>query len=100
MTIGHQSLSGQELEKLDAILMSRGGGRAMNVEELDGFFCALVMGPELAMPSEYLPVVWGGRGDAGAELKVSSKRTRSCSLSCGTGTRLLRRSSAMICTCQ
>lgn len=32
----------------------------MNVEELDGFFAALVAGPDVVMPSEYLPEVFGG----------------------------------------
>jgi uncharacterized protein len=33
---------------------------ALNFEALDGFFCALVVGPEPVMPSEYMPHVWGG----------------------------------------
>ena len=32
----------------------------MSLEELDGFFCALVAGPELVKPSEALPYIWGG----------------------------------------
>jgi uncharacterized protein len=32
---------------------------AMSFEELDGFFHALVIGPDLVMPSEYLAEVWG-----------------------------------------
>jgi uncharacterized protein len=59
-------LSDEELEELDAFLAGR-GGRAMDAEKLDGFFCALVMGPELVMPSEYLPVVWGEDDGAGFE---------------------------------
>ncbi len=31
----------------------------MSLEMLDGFFTALVIGPELVMPSEYLPLIWG-----------------------------------------
>lgn len=31
----------------------------MDIEELDGFFCALVAGPDIVMPSEYLPEVLG-----------------------------------------
>ncbi len=31
----------------------------MSLEMLDGFFTALVIGPELVMPSEYLPWIWG-----------------------------------------
>ena len=32
----------------------------MSLEELDGFFCALVAGPETVLPSEYMPHIWGG----------------------------------------
>jgi len=31
-----------------------------NVEEIDGFFAALICSPELAKPSQYLPEIWGG----------------------------------------
>ena len=33
--------------------------KAMNLEQIDGFFTALVCGPEVVMPGEYLPYVWG-----------------------------------------
>jgi uncharacterized protein len=36
------------------------GGRAMNVEALDGFFAALIAGPQNVMPSEYYTQVFGG----------------------------------------
>jgi len=32
---------------------------AMSFEELDGFFHALVIGPDMVMPSEYLREIWG-----------------------------------------
>jgi uncharacterized protein len=32
---------------------------AMTLEQLHGFFTALISGPELVMPSEYLPAIWG-----------------------------------------
>jgi uncharacterized protein len=38
----------------------QGGGKAMNVEQLDGFFAALTAGPETAIPSEYNREVCGG----------------------------------------
>ncbi len=34
----------------------------MSVEALDGFFTALVVGPEPVMPSEYLAEIWDGDG--------------------------------------
>ena len=63
---GHDPLSDSELDRLDAFLSERGGSQTMNVEELDGFFAALVVGPELVLASEYLPMVWGQGEDAGA----------------------------------
>ena len=32
----------------------------MNLVEMDGFFAALICGPELIPPSEYLEEIWGG----------------------------------------
>ena len=32
---------------------------ALSMEQLDGFFAALVAGPDLVLPSEYLPTLWG-----------------------------------------
>lgn len=66
---GFKPLTSKEFEKLEALLVSRGGARAMRVEELDGFFTALVIGPDMVMPSEYLPVVWGGDDDESAGFK-------------------------------
>src|SRR6266403_1474182 len=34
--------------------------RAMNLEMLDGFFAALICGPDDVPPSEYLSEIWGG----------------------------------------
>jgi uncharacterized protein len=31
----------------------------MNLEQLDGFFAALIAGPDNVLPSEYLPEIWG-----------------------------------------
>ena len=36
----------------------------LSMEQLDGFFAALVIGTELVLPSEYLPALWGSVGDA------------------------------------
>lgn len=53
-----QPLSPTELERLAEFLESCPSGNAMNLEELDGFFAALIAGPETVMPSEYLPAVF------------------------------------------
>jgi uncharacterized protein len=56
----NEPLTDAELDRLGDFLKSCKGGRAMNVEALDGFFAALIAGPETVMPSEYYPEVFGG----------------------------------------
>jgi uncharacterized protein len=53
-------LTQAELDRLQELLDDCSGGTSMNIEELDGFFAALIAGPEVVMPSEYLPEVLGG----------------------------------------
>jgi uncharacterized protein len=48
-----------ELDQLCEFLDSLESPRAMNIERLDGFLCALVAGPETVMLSEYWPKVVG-----------------------------------------
>lgn len=58
--LSHGAMPPDDLERLEAILwqhaVPRGG---MPLEMLDGFFSALVCGPEMVMPSEYHSLVWG-----------------------------------------
>ena len=54
----NQPLSDAEFARIAAILER--SGRAMNVEMVDGFFAALICGPGLVGPSEYLRMIWGG----------------------------------------
>src|SRR5258706_10821710 len=50
-----------DIEALDAFLLSdQAPDDCMMVSDLDGFLTGLAIGPELIMPSEWLPVVWGG----------------------------------------
>ena len=50
-----------DLDALDAFLMSdRAPEESMGLSDLDGFLTGLVVGPELILPSEWLPVIWGG----------------------------------------
>jgi len=55
-----EPLTDAELDCLRDFLKGCKGGRAMNVEALDGFFAALIAGPETVMPSEYYREVFGG----------------------------------------
>jgi uncharacterized protein len=54
------ALSDEDYDHMANILERFRGERAMNLEMLDGFFAALICGPELVPPSEYLPEIWGG----------------------------------------
>jgi uncharacterized protein len=56
----NEPLTDAEFDRLGQFLKSCRGGKAMNLEELDGFFAALIAGPEVVMPSEYLPEAFGG----------------------------------------
>jgi uncharacterized protein len=50
-----------DLDELDAFLMSdRAPEDSMQLSDLDGFLAGIAVGPELIMPSEWVPVIWGG----------------------------------------
>ena len=54
------ALTEAERDRLTEFLKGCTGRHAMKLEELDGFFAALIAGPEVVPPSEYLPEVFGG----------------------------------------
>ena len=50
-----------DLDLLDAYLLSdQSPSECMMLSDLDGFLTGIAIGPELVMPSEWLPYVWGG----------------------------------------
>jgi uncharacterized protein len=50
-----------DLEVIDQFLMSDASPEnCMQLSDLDGFLTAIAIGPELVMPSEWLPAIWGG----------------------------------------
>jgi len=54
------AVEGVTLDALDASLSSgQSPPDSMMLSDLDGFLTAIAIGPELVMPSEWLPVIWG-----------------------------------------
>ena len=53
-----QALTEDEMDQLDDFLRAI-AAPAMNLETLDGFLAALICAPEVVLPSEYLPQIWG-----------------------------------------
>lgn len=50
-----------DLEALDAFLMSDDSPEeSMMLSDLDGFLTGIIVGPELILPSEWMPRIWGG----------------------------------------
>ena len=54
-----EPLTDTELNRLSATLARFANEHSMNVEELDGFLAALVCGPDIDLPSEYLSEICG-----------------------------------------
>jgi uncharacterized protein len=54
------SLSEAELDQLSDFLAGLKNPDALTLEGIDGLFSALIAGPRTVLPSEYLPVIWGG----------------------------------------
>jgi uncharacterized protein len=55
------AVTGVGIEALAEFLLSdRSPPDSMMISDLDGFLTGVAIGPEVIMPSEWLPVVWGG----------------------------------------
>src|SRR3954467_4190028 len=55
------SVSDGDLDLLDAYLLSdQSPPECLLLSDLDGFLTGIAIGPEVVMPSEWLPHVWGG----------------------------------------
>ena len=54
-----------DLEALDQFLMSDASPEnCMQLSDLDGFLTGIAIGPELILPSKWLPAIWGGEEPA------------------------------------
>jgi uncharacterized protein len=60
--IAHElAVDSVDLETLDSYLLSdRAPSESMMLSDLDGFLTGIAVGPELILPSEWLPLIWGG----------------------------------------
>ena len=58
-TVKPQPLTDAEFDRLSGVLGCFDNKRPMNLEQLDGFFAALICGPVNVSPSEYLPEILG-----------------------------------------
>ena len=57
-------LSDEELDWLAGLLQcSQAPTRSMSIEMLDGYFAALIAGPELVLPSRWMPRIWDSISD-------------------------------------
>ena len=60
-------LAEEDLAFLESILTKYGTNETLkNLSDLDGFLTAIVSGPDMIMPSEWLPEIWGGEDQAPA----------------------------------
>jgi uncharacterized protein len=72
-------LSDDELNALDDLLQELPSDEAMNIECMDGYLTALLVGPgELSQRpgAEWLPAVWGGDGEGNAPFPSNKQRKR------------------------
>src|SRR5262245_29003188 len=60
MAPAEPTITDAQCNRMAMILSRFHNSRATNVEMLDGFFAALIRGPDTVLPSEYLPEIWGG----------------------------------------
>ncbi len=66
-----QPLSEKEFDELDKFLLSdRCADDGMTMDSLHGYLTAIVIGPEVIAPSEWLPQVWGETGENGPAFKT------------------------------
>lgn len=71
MRVDPRPLDDNELGELERFLGNRPG--AMPLERLDGLLCALVIGPEVVPPSEWLPLALGD-SEEGFESEAQMRR--------------------------
>lgn len=72
-------LTDEELQGLDDLLHALPLDGAMNIEGMDGYLCALLVGPKPLsdwQTADWLPAVWGGDGPGEAPFPSAKQRKR------------------------
>jgi uncharacterized protein len=64
----------RRLKQLEKQLASLDGDEAMLLTELDGFLAGILVCPDLIMPGEWLPMVWGGGNKDAAPIFENTKQ--------------------------
>ena len=62
------------LKRLEKLLAALDGDEAMLLTELDGFLAGILVCPDLIMPGEWLPIVWGGGNNEAAPVFENIKQ--------------------------
>ncbi|MGC8775618.1 MAG: UPF0149 family protein [Chlorobaculum sp.] len=71
----NNELTPQEYEELEDFLLHESGLKhPMNLDALDGFMTALIIGPDTILPEEWLPYVWGAAGSGESPAFQSGKQ--------------------------
>jgi uncharacterized protein len=72
-----EPLTDAELDELEAFLASDAVPQdCMDLEMLDGYLCAIVSGPAVIQPSEWLPGVWSEGGRAATPAYASTEQAQ------------------------
>jgi len=66
----------RRLKQLEKQLASLDGDEAMLLTELDGFLAGILVCPDLIMPGEWLPMVWGGMKTDAAPVFEDTKQVQ------------------------
>ena len=62
-----RALTDAELDRLDLFMCHQDNDDVMMLSELDGYLTGVLVCPDLILPSEWMPVIWGEAGPAFAD---------------------------------
>ena len=68
-----RALNDDDLDRLDDFLCGLDSDAALTLSGLDGFLSGVVVCPDLILPSEWLPVIWGGDGPGFADEREANE---------------------------